>query len=55
MFYYCSHLSAIKLRLTILSSNDGQKLKKNIARGTTDPEIDSVAWTKFANNMARLA
>ena len=27
----------------------------NIARGTTDPEIDSVTWTKFANIMARLA
>ena len=29
--------------------------KKNIARGTTDPEIDSVNWTKFGNNMATLA
>ena len=29
--------------------------KPNIARGTTDPEIDSVTWTKFSNNMARLA
>ena len=28
---------------------------KNIARGTTDPEIDSVTWTKFGNNMAPLA
>ena len=28
---------------------------KNIARGTTDPEIDSVTWTNFGNNMARLA
>ena len=27
----------------------------NIARGTTDPEIDSVSWTKFGNNMAPLA
>ena len=27
----------------------------NIARGTTDPEIDSVTWTKFGNNMAPLA
>ena len=24
---------------------------KNIARGTTDPEIDSVTWIKFSNNM----
>ena len=29
--------------------------KTNIARGTTDPEIDSVTWTKFGNNMAPLA
>ena len=28
---------------------------KNIARGTTDPEIDSVTWIKFINNMAPLA
>ena len=27
----------------------------NIARGTTDPEIDSMTWTKFGNNMAPLA
>ena len=27
----------------------------NIARGTTDPEIDSVTWIKFINNMAPLA
>ena len=28
---------------------------KNIARGTTDPEIDSVTWIKFSSNMALLA
>ena len=28
---------------------------RGIARGTTDPEIDSVTWTKFGNNMAPLA
>ena len=28
---------------------------RNIARGTTDPEIDSVTWIKFSNNMAPLA
>ena len=28
---------------------------KNIARGTTDPEIDSVTWTKFGNKIAPLA
>ena len=28
---------------------------KNIARGTTDPEIDSMTWIKFSNNMAHLA
>ena len=27
----------------------------NIARGTTDPEIDSMTWIKFSNNMALLA
>ena len=27
----------------------------NIARGTTDPEIDSVTWIKFGNNMALIA
>ena len=27
----------------------------NIARGTTDPEIDSMTWTKLGNNMAPLA
>ena len=26
--------------------------KRNIARGTTDPEIDSVTWIKFSNNKA---
>ena len=26
----------------------------NIARGTTDPEIDSVTWIKLGNNMAPL-
>ena len=28
---------------------------KNIARGTTDPEIDSETWTELGNNMAPLA
>ena len=28
---------------------------KNIARGTTDPEIHSVTWIKFDNNMALIA
>ena len=28
---------------------------ENIARGTTDPEIDSETWTKLGNNMAPLA
>ena len=28
--------------------------KKNIARGTTDPEIDSVTWTKFSDHIIRL-
>ena len=32
-----------------------QTLGSNIARGTTDPEIDSVTWIKFSNTMAPLA
>ena len=32
-----------------------EKKKENIARGTMDPEIDSVTWIKFINNMAPLA
>ena len=28
---------------------------QNIARGTTDPEIDSMTWTKLDNNIAPLA
>ena len=28
---------------------------RNIARGTTDPEIDSETWTKLGNNIAPLA
>ena len=28
---------------------------ENIARGTTDPEIDYMTWIKFINNMAPLA
>ena len=29
--------------------------RRNIARGTTDPEIDSVTWIKLSNNKAPLA
>ena len=35
-----------------------ERLKRNIqniARGTTDPEIDSVTWIDFSNSMAPLA
>ena len=32
--------------------NWGSKSQKNIARGTTDPEIDSVTWTKFSDHKA---
>ena len=28
-----------------------QKNSQNIARGTTDPEIDSVTWIEFSNNI----
>ena len=34
--------------------NSDSKKQINIARGTTDPEIDSVTWIKFGNNMAIL-
>ena len=48
-YYYFKKLIVLKtiffLKLIIL----------NIARGTTDPEIDSVTWTKFGDNMAPLA
>ena len=30
------------------------KMNKNIARGTTDPEIDSVTWIQLGNDMAPL-
>ena len=45
---------------TAPSARKGKKrqpsvIKKNIARGTTDPEIDSETWTKLGNNMAPLA
>ena len=33
----------------------GWQISLNIARGTTDPEIDSETWTKLGNNMAPLA
>ena len=41
----------------VLQRNSGfaANFLSNIARGTTDPEIDSVTWTKFGNNMASLA
>ena len=32
-----------------------QEQKRNNARGTTDPDIDSETWTKLGNNMAPLA
>ena len=41
----------------ILQSSEyamARKLQGNIARGTTDPEIDSVTWIELGNNMAPL-
>ena len=32
----------------------GAAVTINIARGTTDPEIDSETWTELGNNMAPL-
>ena len=36
------------------NSNCIAKADKNIARGTTDPEIDSVTWIELGNNIAPL-
>ena len=33
------------------SRSDHLGSDKNIDRGTTDPEIDSVTWTKFGNHI----
>ena len=30
-----------------------EKKKENIARGTMDPEIDSVTWIKFGNKQTQ--
>ena len=38
----------------VLLNFDGEGTIKNIARGTTDLEIDSVTWIKLGNNMAPL-
>ena len=46
----CGLLSSFKVCLRNIDC-----LKRNIARGTTDPEIDSVTWIKFSKNMAPLA
>ena len=37
------------------NGSQGVQLFRNIARGTRDPEIDSVTWTEFGNNTAPLA
>ena len=50
--HYCITI-AIFSENALLSKNAFQV--KNIARGTTDPEIDSETWTKLCNNMAPLA
>ena len=34
-----------------IKENFCPEVSQNIARGTTDPEIDSVTWVKFSNNM----
>ena len=46
------HIAQISCHL--LSSNF-RCVTTNIARGTTDPEIESVTWIKFCNNKAPLA
>ena len=41
--------------MAVKSRNKGSSPIRNIARGTTDPEIDSETWTKLGNNMVPLA
>ena len=41
--------------LHVITIQFREALLKNIARGTTSPEIDSMTWIKFSNNMALLA
>ena len=41
-----------KKETTVRSVPDGSD--KNIARGTTDPEIDSVTWIELGNKIAPL-
>ena len=44
-----------RLRRCVSGVHFGKIQFGNIARGTTDPEIDSVTWIEFCNNMAPLA
>ena len=61
--HYCRlklvrHFTGLQSLLsTLQQAYQVKKMKRseNIARGTTDPEIDSVTWIKFSNNMAPLA
>ena len=47
---------SLQTYLTLLTNKQvGHISFINIARGTTNPEIDSVTWIKFSNNMAPLA
>ena len=47
---------SLQTYLTLLTNKQvGHISFINIARGTTNPEIDSVTWTKFGNNIAPLA
>ena len=41
-------------RMEIKDKERKRKEGKNIARATTDPEIDSVTWIEFGNNMTPL-
>ena len=56
----CSEILESKYVAAFMNQGEGRnwqicKQQKNIARGTTDPDIDSVTWIKFSNNMSTLA
>ena len=49
-----THKGEKSKKYTVEESETIEASNKNIARGTTDPEIDSVTWIELGNNMAPL-
>ena len=49
--FQTQHLDFVYYRGSSLFIRGGVK---NIARGTTDPEIDSITWIELGNDMAPL-